>query len=201
MHTPTKLSILAPTIALALCASSAMAAETATATIQLTSTTGPVNSPTYHYTISLHNTGSTPIGTFWYAWLASPVYDLLTSQPTVTSSPSGWIAPTPSFGPPYDGYSIEWYNSGGNAIAPGATQAFGFSSPDSPAVLSGGSPFYPSATQTSFIYQGLPQSDPGFSFTLPAPTTAPVPEPASLGVLALGAVALLARTRRPATRC
>jgi PEP-CTERM motif len=198
MHSNLKLALLAPALALCLCTSSAMADESALATIQLTSTTGPVSSPTYHYTITLHNTGTTPIGTFWYAWFDSPDYDLLPSQPTVVTMPSGWIAPTPSLGPPYDGYSIEWYNISGNAIAPGATQTFSFTTPDSPSVLGSGSSFYPLATQTSFLYQGFPETDAGYYFALPAPTTAPIPEPASLGLLAIGAAALMRRTRRPA---
>ena len=53
-------------------------------------------------------------------------------------------------------------------------------------------------TQTSFIYAGFPQSDSGSSFVLPQPSlaVAPTPEPASLGILAVGAVALLTRKRR-----
>lgn len=175
--------------------------ESASATISVDSLTGP----TYNYTITLTNTGDTNIGTFWYAWVDSPEYDFLQSMPTVTGSPNGWIAPVIGTGGGYDGYSIEWYNISGSPIAPGGSATFMFSSPDSPSVLSGDEGTYynyyasPLPMQTSFIYQGFPQTDAGASFVLPTPTlAAPVPEPASLMFLAAGSLALLKRKPRRA---
>ena len=56
-------------------------------------TSQAVGDGTYNYTIQLNNNSSstTSIETFWFAW--SPYYygyDLLTSAPTITQTPSGW---------------------------------------------------------------------------------------------------------------
>src|SRR5690348_17111375 len=70
-------------------ASSTLAALNATATISTSQTTAPFN-----YTITLHNTGDTDIGTFWFSWVPTPFsYDFLPSAPTNVSTPTGWFNP------------------------------------------------------------------------------------------------------------
>src|SRR5262249_39462050 len=65
----------------------ANAAITASATY-----TGNQISPgIYEYSITLQNTGTTNIGTFWFGWIVyPPIYDLLPSIPQNVSSPPGW---------------------------------------------------------------------------------------------------------------
>src|SRR5471030_1623595 len=77
---------------------------------------------TYNYTIKLNNDGSSTasIGTFWFAWVPDYYgYDLLTSVPTITQTPYGWYS-YPNNNSYYypDGYSLEFYNSYGMALAP-----------------------------------------------------------------------------------
>ncbi|HVT82722.1 MAG TPA: PEP-CTERM sorting domain-containing protein, partial [Phycisphaerae bacterium] len=153
------------------------------------------NGPDYDYTITLHNTGTTNIGTFWFAWTppGAPIeYDFLPSNPSATSQPGGWYGPA-SLG--FPGYSIEYYALPGNEIAPGGTGTFGFTSHDSPAQLQGTS-FFNFPILTSFIYEGQPEVG-SFAQVTPVFVAAPAPEPASITLLALGTFALALRRRRP----
>ena len=112
------------------------------------------NGPIFDYTISVTNTGSTSIGTFWFAWTppGMPIeYDFLPSLPFSISQPAGWLGPA---SPGFPGNSIEYYNSTGSPLAPGQTGTFSFSSPDSPATLQGSTFGFPNTT--SFIYEGSP---------------------------------------------
>jgi hypothetical protein len=139
----------------------ALAGLLASETISTTSTSAP-----YTYTITLDNIGTTNIGTLWFAWTDVPInYDFLPSVPTVTSMPSGWVAPiTHNAGFPGDGYGIEFYNLSGSAIAPGNSATFKFTSTDPPATLAGSAFIPPNKVTTSFVYVGFPQTDPGFKF-------------------------------------
>jgi hypothetical protein len=147
------------------------------------------NGANFDYIISLTNTGTVDIGTFWFAWTppGMPVeYDLLPSEPFSISQPTGWLGPASQGFP---GFSIEYYNHGGNAIAPKETATFGFTSPDSPKILQGSTFGFPNTT--SFIYQGAPEVgatarvNPIF-----------VPEPSTCALLAAGCAGLLALRRR-----
>ena len=188
-----RLSLLAVATALLVCApSSAAAALMASATVSTTSTSAP-----FDYTVTLHNTGDTNIGTFWFGWTATPAdYDFLPSSPTVTGMPAGWIAPI-SHNPaiPGDGYGIEYYNLTGSAIAPGGTGTFKFDSPDSPAAL-GGAAFLPfDKVTTSFVYIGFPFGDAGQQFNATV-----VPEPTGLLLAAIGSGMGLLAWRRSRLR-
>jgi hypothetical protein len=106
------------------------------------------NGSTFHYDITLTNSGSTTVGTFWFAWI--PGYFFLNAAPTNVVAPSGWSGPvTPAGG----GFAIEWFANGNSSlIAPGASlSGFSFDSTESPADLTGpnqlGSPVV-----TSFVY-------------------------------------------------
>src|SRR5262245_5401665 len=48
----------------------------------------------YDYTILLKNTGTTNIGTFWFAWTPPDLpdeFDFLPSEPLSVSQPPGWV--------------------------------------------------------------------------------------------------------------
>lgn len=66
-------------------AGSAWAAISATAVVTTSQTAAP-----YNYTVTLQNTGTTPIGTFWFAWTPPPhEYNFLPHVPTAISGPAG----------------------------------------------------------------------------------------------------------------
>ena len=137
----------------------------------------------YQYAITLTDTGTTPIGTFWYAW--SPAGNYLPSPPSQVASPLNWSGS--SMTGYYDGSSVLWTT--GSPLQPGQSlSGFSFQSPDSPASIAGTSPFFPDApVNTSYVYSGGPFSDAGFQIV-----ASPVPEPAAALV---PLILLLARRR------
>jgi hypothetical protein len=141
----------------------------------------------YRYSMTLTNTGDTPIGTFWFGWI--PAYDLLPSHPTSIGSPAGWsgIDAPDSFGIA----SAQWVNTL-TPLQPGnSLSGFVLDTPDAPTVMSGTS-LLGLPTTESYVYIGDPETDPGFAFV----PTAVTPEPTSLAVLlAIPAVAGLRRRR------
>lgn len=160
-----------------------MLSETAAAQLSLVSTTGTPSRPVFNYDITLTNTGTTNLGTLWFAWV--PGEDLLPSVPVSARSPAGWgnangISSTPAITgthDSFDGSGIQWVaQSPGAALAPGQSlSGFDFSSPDSPAALGGPSPTHPNLpVTTAVVYAGAPLSDPGFQLT------AAIAPPASL---------------------
>jgi hypothetical protein len=179
-------------ILLAAGAEKASASEAASATITLQSITGTQATPVYNYAMTLNDTGTTNIGTFWFAWV--PGQDFLDTPPTSASDPTNWSHIFTGSGNGSDGKAIQWVAASGDAITPGnSLSGFDFSTLDSPTKIDGMSASHPStAVETSFVYIAGPETDPGFEFSV-APVT--VPEPMSIGVL-LGGMTLLG-IRRP----
>jgi hypothetical protein len=158
--------------------------------ISATSTISSValSASSFEYSLTLTNTGTTPIGTFWFAW--EPLYNLLPTAPTSVSSPAGWNgAPGSDFyGVPFG--SVQWIAT--TPLQPGNTiSGFKFDSPDSPNTLSANSIYGPKI-EFSYVYIGAPETDPG-AFLTP---TAPTPEPGTLALLMLPAAFVLRRKRR-----
>ena len=164
----------------------AFGAESATVTV--TSKTAGVD---FEYDLTLKDTGSTNIGTLWFAWV--PGEDFLATSPISETTPAGWTSP-PSIthGGSTDGYAIQWVAT--TPLTPGQSlSGFSFTTADAPASVSGNSAFYPATpTETSFVYSGAPFSDAGFQFVAQN-----VPEPASVLWLGLGAAGFLLRSKRP----
>lgn len=164
-HPRNKAALLTPTIE---CLESRVLLSAAAAgQLQLLSTTG-TSSPVYNYGVTLTDTGTTKLGTLWFSWL--PGEGFLPSSPSNFTSPAGWSAAlTNGPGGTADGFSIQWVAQSASAdLAPGNSMGgFGFSSADSPAVLSGSSPAHPaSPILTSTVYSGMPFSDAGTSFVV-----------------------------------
>ena len=143
--------------------------ESATATLNSVSN-GPGS---FSYTVTLTNTGTAPIGIFWFAWDDLPDQDFMTQVPAITGSPAGWVATTTfHVYPGGAGYGIEWYtfNNANRLPAGSTTTTFTFNSAETPAQMAALSPFDPTfQTTASFVYQSAtltpPPTDPGFSFT------------------------------------
>jgi hypothetical protein len=154
------------------------------ATVTYTSTQLGANS--YQYTFTLHNTGTTDIGTFWIGWTPASLtfypFDLLPTNATITSSASGWAAFN-VHDSPYGVDSIEWYDSG-TALSPGGTLTdFTITTPDSPATMAGPSILgasYP--VSTAWVYVGSFQNGSNISDQGVLAIPAAVPEP-TIGLL------------------
>lgn len=150
------------------------------ASAAFTATKDPLTANLYDYSLVLNNTGTTTIGTFWFAWV--PGGDFLNPTPSSATQPSGWgsrILTTTQ------GTSIQWTTTSALLGAGQSLSGFGFTSAETPSQLLG---FVPSGTgagdpiTTSFVYIGAPFADPGSVFV----ATAATPEPSSLALLATG---------------
>jgi hypothetical protein len=175
-------------LGLALGSRTAWGALGASATISSTQL-GP-NS--YEYSLTLTNTGTTPIGTFWYAWI--PGYNLLRSTPTQIFSPSGWTgnANAPE---PFGVASDQWVNTA-TPLQPGQSlSGFKFDTPEAPSSIFGTSNFFGYPVGYSYVYIGAPQTDPGALIT----PTVVTPEPATLGIMLVGIAFAASRRRRHQT--
>ncbi|QEH31607.1 hypothetical protein OJF2_00720 [Aquisphaera giovannonii] len=148
----------------------------------------------FDYSITLTNlaTSTDSIQTFWFAWV--PGEDFLTTSPLSATPPSGWTSLVTHFpNLPTNGYAIQFKTST-DAIAPGESRVFQFTSPDAPAVVTGHSTFFDHPPiGTSFVYSGQPFQGDSLRFVV-----ASVPEPTSLalGLIAAPALAALALRRR-----
>jgi hypothetical protein len=181
----TVISLACAALSLTLWQPRALGAISASATL----TSQPLGANAYEYSLDLHNTGSTNIGTFWFAWI--PNYDFLPSAPTAVSAPAGWTGATVQDGF-LGGYSIEW--SATTPLAAGQTlSGFTFDTADAPEVINGISNFAGFPVRTSYVYIGASQTDPGSQFT----ATVVTPEPSTIALLALGCGILFTRRRRP----
>lgn len=168
-------------------AGSARAAIGASATV----TAQQAGPNSWNYSMSLTNTGTTAIGTYWFSWI--PGYDFLPSAPTSLSAPTGWTVTTPQDGYIQPYWSIQWVNAS-TPLQPGQTlSGFNFTSPDAPTTVGGSSylgSFYP--VSSAYVYIGAPELDPGAFFS--SPVTTVTPEPATMSML-LGIPALALRRR------
>jgi len=186
---PNRLVIISATVVagLLLCGVASAMPLAATATISAAPNPDGVH---FDYTIKLTDTGTTDIGTFWFAWTppGQPVeYGFLPSSPLSTNQPAGWVAVVI---PQFPGTSIDFQNLSGSAVSPGQTATFDFTSSDSPAKLQGLALGVFPITE-SFIYSGAP-----FVGTPAQVNPAFVPEPASGLLSALGLIGMVAWDRR-----
>ena len=115
-----------------------------------------VSPGTYQYNLSLTNTGTAAIQTFWFAWDDVPDTNFMTVSPTSISGPSNWFGIiTHNTVGPADGYGIQFYTpispfdlTGGNTLT-----GFSFQSTETPAQMFAASPFEPAfQTLSSFVY-------------------------------------------------
>ena len=169
-------------------------ASTLSAGATYTYVADPTTAGVYDYSLILNNTGSTTIGTFWFAWV--PGGDFLNPVPTHVLQPAGWgskLITTPQ------GTSIQWTSTTALLQAGQSLGGFAFESTETPAQLLG---FVPSGTgagdpvTTSFAYIGAPFRDPGVQFE----ATAVTPEPGSLTLLGTGVLGVVGMVRRRVLR-
>ena len=75
--------------------------EAASATIAV----APIGTAEFQYSITLTDTGTTAIGTFWFAWTSG--HDLMATRPTTTTNPTQWTH-LATRGGLNDGFAIQW---------------------------------------------------------------------------------------------
>ncbi len=131
----------------------------------------------FDYSLTLHDTGSTAIGTFWFSWV--PGTGFLSAVPTDLTSPSGWAE---TLKPAVAGkVGIQWTSTiPADDLDSGMTlTGFSFESTETPAELlldfGGTGPDAGDRVTTSTVYAGAPLVGTGDSFV-----ATPVPEPGAL---------------------
>ncbi len=129
----------------------------------------------YDYTITIDNTGTTDIGTFWFAWV--PGTGFLSAVPTDVTSPTSW---TDTIKPATAGKAgIEWTTTTADLDPGDSLSGFSFESTETPAQLLldfAGSPGTGDPVTTSTIaLSGTPAAGSDYSFNL-----TPSPEPGSM---------------------
>jgi len=182
MNKPKVSSIYLPLAAAAALAVSVVSsqAQSASATLSDTAVAGG-----FDYTITLDNTGSSSLEGFWYGW--TDFGNNLPSNPTTAGNSLGWVNNL-------DGNSIQWQGGAGNALAAGNTATFTFFSTSTPTAITT-TPSGPAISGQSVAYTGTIQFNEGVS-GVSTPVFSPVlvaaPEPASMALLAVGSLGLLA---------
>jgi len=173
-------------------ASTANSAELATATISSGTEISPGE---FQYDLTLSDTGTTTIGTFWFAWV--PGDNFMPVSPTGIASPAGWQDIVTSGGPS-NGFAIQWTaTSPANNLTAGNTlSGFSFDSSLTLAQLQSPAAGNPSDwISTAFVYSDAPFSDDGFQLTPTTATATPEPSAPALAIVGLGVV-LIGVSRR-----
>ena len=142
----------------------------------------------FDYTLTLQNTGSVNINSFWYGWIQG-FFDLPTAGSNLQNVQNslGWNAIN-------SGNSIQFENnSGGSALTPGASMIFTFESTEIPASFVGGGPnhvgdsiAYAAASGPSTFGQNID----GVASDIIPTTPVAAPEPSSRTLLAIGCFGL-----------
>ena len=181
MNTMNKLPKLIPVrLALAVAAGLAVStvsshAQNATATISGVAAGGGV----FDYTITLQNTGTTSLDSFWYAWTLSG--NNLSTGITTPGSSLGWVDTALE-----GNTSISWEGNSGNTLAVGQSATFTFASTETPSAIT----TLPSGESVAYVSGTGPdtfgQNSPGSASPVFSPTLVAAPEPSSLGLLLTG---------------
>jgi hypothetical protein len=162
-------------------------AQSATATISGVAAGGGV----FDYTITLQNTGTTSLDSFWYAWTLNG--NNLSAAATNPGSSLGWTDTALE-----GNTSISWEGNAGNALAVGKSATFTFDSTETPSAITTS----PSGESVAYVNGTGPntfeQNDPGVASPVFSPTIASAPEPSILGLLTAGSLVAAGSFRWPA---
>jgi hypothetical protein len=134
----------------------------------------------YQYDLTLNNTGTSTIGTFWFGWI--PGAGFLSAAPTDVVDPTGWTDNITN-----GNAAIQWVTTSDLLMPGDSISGFKFDSDETPTELLGTVPSGMGAgdpVTTAFVYIAAPLADPGFQLTATPATTA-TPEPSILALCAL----------------
>jgi hypothetical protein len=177
-----KLSVLTASCFVLAASAISSHAQSAIATISEVTGTGG----NFDYTITLKNTGTLDLNSFWYGWTTSG--NNLPSNPTSPGNSLGWANVL-------DFNSIQWQNTtSASALAPGQSATFTFDSTSTISAITT-APSGESVAYTSDSIQ-FNQGLAGQSTSVFSPTIASVPEPSALSMLAMGSAILAVSFRR-----
>lgn len=118
----------------------------------------------FRYTVTVSDTGTTPIGTVWFSWVPGQGY--LPSVPSFVA-PAGWSVQLTDGTPPFNGYSVLWTaNNSPSALQPGQSLGgFALTIAVAPGTVFAPSTIHsPTPVTTTTVYAGAPFSDTGFTF-------------------------------------
>ena len=160
-----------------------------------TYTFNQVSPTTWNYDLTVTDTGTTPIGTFWFSWL--PGEGFMNTAPISATAPTGWSAMTTNGTTAGDGFSEQFVDHAG-ALMPGQSiSGFSFISATTPAEIAGPSPFHGGLPEaTSDVYMGAPLVGADAPLVATVATTSAAPEPSSVALIVLAGALLLARSWR-----
>jgi|SRR5882724_2694965 len=181
-----KLSTL--TVSCFILASSIISSHAQSAVATISEVTG--SGGNFDYTITLQNTGTLNLNSFWYGWTISG--NNLPSNPSSAGNSLGWANVL-------DFNSIQWQNTtSASALAPGQSATFTFVSTSSLSAITT-PPSGASVAYTSDLVQ-FNQGIAGQSTPVFSPTVASVPEPSEISILAMGSAILAISFRRRAAK-
>jgi hypothetical protein len=124
MKKKTKLTAVNSTlVAISALAASIVSAEAQSATATIS---GVKSGSVYDYTITLDNTGTTQLDSFWYGWIQFE--NDLGAAPSSAANSLGWANNL-------DGDSIQYVGNAGDALAAGKSATFTFVSTETPAEI------------------------------------------------------------------
>lgn len=161
------------------------------ASIMATATYTPtlVSPGVYNYALTLNNTGTTNIGTFWFSWV--PGAGFLSPVPVAGSitSPAGW-----TFTATNAGAGIRWVTTGSLLASGSSLSGFSFSSTETPAQLAAISTMNGQTDPGSvfYVYEGAPLTTAAYQSV----ATAATPEPGSLLLTLTGLSSVLFAAKR-----
>jgi PEP-CTERM motif len=185
-----KLAVLALGVGMGL--SSHAFADGISATATFTDTPDASLAGVNDYSITLNNTGTTTIGTFWFGWV--PGNGFLSATPTDIGTPAGWTEMTTN-----GGAAVQFVTS--TPLAAGSSlSGFTFDSTETPAELmsafTGMEPGTGDPESTAFVYSGAPLVGIGDQLVVTAAPAAVTPEPSTLALFGTGILGLAGAARR-----
>jgi hypothetical protein len=146
----------------------------------------------YQYDLTLNNTGTTTIGTFWFSWI--PGAGFMSVSPTSVESPTGWSDVLTN-----SSAAIQWTTTSDLLAAGDSLSGFEFDSTMTPAQLqslfAGPGTGTGDPISTAFVYIAAPLADPGHQLVA-TPATAATPEPATNISVAVGFGLIILTTRK-----